>query len=307
MLFRAIITSLLLILMGGAAAGSDEAPSAPAAAITITDQLGRTVTVPADPGRIVALAPSITEIIYALGRQERLVGVTRYSDHPPQAKALPQVGSYVHLNLEKIASLKPELCIAVKDGNPIAVIRRMESLNIPVYAVDPRDFKAIAETVTEIGQLLNAEDAARAINADMTARIARVQTRVAATNVRPKVFFQIGVSPIVAPGTDTFIHELIELAGGINTTAGPVPYPRISREQILTLAPDVVIITSMARHETFKSVKKGWQRWTDVPAVGRGRIHLVDSNLFDRASPHLVDGLERLVELIHPKLERAPQ
>lgn len=141
----------------------------------------------------------------------------------------------------------------------------------------------------------------------MAARVERVRARVAGIKTRPKVFFQIGVSPIVAPGTNTFIHELIGLAGGINTTSGPVPYPRISREQILTLAPEVVIITSMARHETFEKVKKDWQRWTDVPAVRRGRIHLVDSNLFDRASPSLVDGLELLVELIHPKLEQAPQ
>lgn len=299
------IMGLLCLLLALPCMATGQAKRMPTA--TVTDQLGRTVTLAADPARIVALAPSITEIVYALGCQARLVGVTRYSDHPPQARELPRVGSYVQLNLEKIAALQPDLCIAVKDGNPIAVIRRMESLNIPVYAVDPRDFKAIAETVTEIGHLLNAEEAARAINAEMAARITRVQTRVAAVTVRPKVFFQIGVSPIVAPGTDTFIHELIGLAGGINATAGPVPYPRISREQILTLAPEVVIITSMARHETFEKVKKDWQRWTEVPAVRRGRIYLVNSNLFDRASPSLVDGLEQLVELIHPKLEQAPQ
>ncbi len=298
--FRAYLAAFLLVLFG---AGD---PNLGYTA-TITDQLGRSVTIPEAPQRIVALAPSITEIVYALGCQARLVGVTRYSDHPPQARELPQVGSYVQLNLEKIAALQPDLCIAVKDGNPIAVIRRMETLQIPVYAVDPRNLAAIGATVTEIGRLLGAETAATRINAAMTARIERVRARVAGIKTRPKVFFQIGVSPIVAPGTDTFIHELIGLAGGINTTAGPVPYPRISREQILTLAPEVVIITSMARHETFEKVKKDWQRWTDVPAVGRGRIYLVDSNLFDRASPSLLDGLEQLVELIHPKLEQAPQ
>jgi iron complex transport system substrate-binding protein len=253
----------------------------------------------------VALAPSITEIIFDLGCQDRLVGVTRYSDYPPQAKTLPQVGSYVQLNLEKIASLRPDLCIAVKDGNPIAVVRRMESLHIPVYAVDPRDFAAIGTTIIEIGRLLDAEDAARAITADMETRIARVEARMAKLPERPKVFFQIGISPIVAPGTDTFIHKLIELAGGINVTAGPVPYPRISREQILALAPEVVIITSMARIQTFDRVKQEWQRWKDVPAVRTGRIHLVNSDLYDRATPRLVDGLEQLAELIHPQSEQA--
>jgi iron complex transport system substrate-binding protein len=282
-----------VVLLPGIAAGEIQTD-------TITDQLGRTVTVPRNPARIIALAPSITEIVYALNQQHRLVGVTRYSDYPVQAQALPKVGSYVQLNLEKIAALNPDLCIAVKDGNPIAVIRRMETLKIPVYAVDPRDFTAIGATISEIGRLLNAEDAAEGVNADMAARVARVQSRVAGIEARPRVFFQIGVSPIVAPGTDTFIHKLIEMAGGQNTTAGPVPYPRISREQILTLAPEVVIITSMARHATFQRVKQEWQRWSDLPAVQTGRIHLVDSNLYDRASPRLVAGLEQLAELIHP-------
>ncbi|MEJ2641036.1 MAG: cobalamin-binding protein [Desulfosarcinaceae bacterium] len=273
-------------------------------AATVTDQLGRRVTVPERPARVVALAPSITEIIFDLGCQDRLVGVTRYSDYPPQAKTLPQVGSYVQLNLEKIAALRPDLCIAVKDGNPIAVVRRMESLHIPVYAVDPRDFAAIGTTVIEIGRLLGAEDAARAITADMESRINRVEARVAKLPSRPKVFFQIGISPIVAPGTNTFIHELIALAGGINVTAGPVPYPRISREQILALAPEVVIITSMARHQGFEQVKAQWRRWSDLPAVRSNRIHVVDSNLFDRATPRLVEGLEQLARLIHPPKDR---
>lgn len=274
-------------------------------ATTITDQLGRRVTVPERPARVVALAPSITEIIFDLGCQDRLVGVTRYSDYPPEARSLPQVGSYVQLNLEKIAALRPDLCIAVKDGNPLKVVRRMEALHIPVYAVDPRDFASITATLMEIGRLLDAEDAARAITAEMEARVARVKARVATLPSRPKVFFQIGITPIVAPGTNTFIHELIELAGGINVTAGPVPYPRISREQVLTLAPEVVIITSMARLQTFERVKEEWQRWKEVPAVRAGRIHLVDSNLYDRATPRLVEGLEQLAELIHPQSGQA--
>jgi iron complex transport system substrate-binding protein len=256
--------------------------------------------VPQNPARVIALAPSITEIVFALNQQHRLVGVTQYSDYPAQAKALPKVGSYVHLNLEKIAALKPDLCIAIKEGNPIAVIRRMEALKIPVYAVDPHGFDSIGAMLTEIGGLLNAATQAADINAEMTARIDRVRTRVAETKARPRVFFQIGVSPIVAAGTNTFIHELIEMAGGVNTTAGPIPYPRINREKVLALAPEVVIITSMARLETFEGVKKEWQRWTDLPAARSGRIHLVNSDIYDRASPRLVEGLEQLAELIHP-------
>lgn len=267
-----------------------------------TDQLGRNVVVPNDPRRVVSLAPSITGIIFDLGEEQRLKGVTLYSDYPEAAKKLPKVGSYVHLSLEKIVVLKPDLCIAVKDGNPREIAMRLESLNIPVYAVDPRNVKTVMETVTEIGRLLNAEKKAKALVDSMQARIQKVKDLVAKAKHRPRVFYQIGISPIVSAGTRTFIHELILLAGGENVTAGPVAYPRLSREQVLVLCPDVFIITSMARQAVFECVKKEWSRWSDLPAVRNNRIFLVDSDLFDRPTPRLVDGLELLVRLIHPEL-----
>ena len=98
----------------------------------VTDQLGREITLTEDPKRVISLAPNSTEIIYALDQEHRLIGATRYSDYPPEALNLPRVGSYVHLDLEKIVALKPDLCIAIKDGNPIAVVKRLESFNIHV-------------------------------------------------------------------------------------------------------------------------------------------------------------------------------
>lgn len=273
-----------------------------AAAETVIDQMGRSVVVPQDPRRVVALAPSITEIIYALGREDRLVGVTRFSDFPPAAKDLPRVGSYVHLDLERIVALAPDLCIAVKDGNPKAVIQRLEALQIPVYAVNPVDLGAIGDTILEVGGLLNARPAAESLAAEMNARITAVKDRVAATTHRPRVFFQIGISPIVSVGSGTFIHELITMAGGTNVAAGAVPYPRFSREETIALAPEIVIITSMDRNESFLKAQAEWQQWPEIPAARDRRIHLVDSDLFDRASPRLVDGLELLAGLLQPKL-----
>lgn len=268
----------------------------------IQDQLGRTVTIPADPQRVVALAPSITEIIYALGLEKRLVGVTRFSDFPQAARDLPKVGSYVQLDLERIVALNPDLCIAVKDGNPKQVVARLEALGVPVYAVDPRDIPTVLESIEEIGGLFSKEQVAESVVAHMEQRIGAVKQTVSGVSARPGIFFQIGISPIVSVGTDTFIHELIELAGGSNLTAGPIPYPRYSREQVIALAPEIFIITSMARGEIFERVKKQWEQWPDIPAVKNGRILLVDSNLYDRASPRLVDGLEQLARLIHPDL-----
>jgi iron complex transport system substrate-binding protein len=268
----------------------------------VVDQLGRSVSLPGHPGRIVALAPSITEIVFALKAENRLVGVTRFSDYPEEAQRLAKVGSYVHLDLEKIVSLSPDLCIAVKDGNPISVVRRLEGVGIPVYAVDPRDIESVLDTIVEIGRILDERPRAETLAASLRRRIEQVRSKAAAAPHKPKVFFQIGITPIVSVGTKTFIHELIELAGGINLAAGPTPYPRFSREQVLAMAPEIFVITSMARGETFERVKAEWKQWSTMPAAKNGRIVLVDSNLFDRASPRLVDALEKLSRIIHPEI-----
>ena len=285
------MTALLLIAFG-----------VPSDARTVTDQLGRLVTVPEKPQRVVSFAPNITEIIFAIGQEHRLKGVTMYSDYPPKAAKLPMVGSYVHLDLERIVALKPDLCIAISDGNPKVVAQRLESLKIPVYAVDPRDLDTIMETIIEIGKLLDADKQAKLLVQNMRFRIQRVKSLVAKAAHRPRVFSQIGISPIVSIGTNTFMHELIILAGGINLAAGPVTYPRFSLEQVLALSPEVIIITSMARAAIFEKIKSEWNKWPNLPAVRDKRIFLEDSNLFDRPTPRLVDGLELLIRLIHPEL-----
>jgi iron complex transport system substrate-binding protein len=273
-----------------------------AARRSVVDQLGREVEVVDDPQRIIALAPSITELVYALGQQDRLRGATRYSDHPPQAASLPKVGSYIRLDLEKIVSLRPDLCIATKDGNPKAVIERLEALGIPVYAVDPRSLESMRRTISALGRLLNCRRRAADIIKAMDRRLEHVRGRTAQRNRRPRVFFQIGIAPIVSVGDNTLIGELIDLAGGQNVAAeGVQAYPRFSREEVLALAPEVIVITSMARGEEFARIKREWNRWPGVPAVRDGRVHVVDSNLFDRPTPRIIDGLEVLAHLIHPE------
>jgi len=293
------LTIIVLIGMfaGGAAAGTR----------TVYDELGRKVTVPADPRRVVAMAPSITEIIFALNQEHRLAGVTRFSDYPSEAKRFPTVGTYIYLDLEKIVSLKPDLCIAVKDGNPESVVRRLEELGIPIYAVDPRNMDAVIKTILEIGHLFHETQRAKTIASSLQQRINIVRQRISKIDERPNVFFQIGISPVVSVGTDTFIHELIQMAGGTNLASGPVAYPRYSREQVLAMAPEYLIITSMAREGEFDAIKAEWNRWPDIPAVKNNRIFVVDSDLFDRASPRLVDALEVLVDIIHPKTAEATQ
>ncbi|ABW67864.1 ABC transporter substrate-binding protein [Desulfosudis oleivorans] len=269
---------------------------------TVTDPTGRTLEVPDSPSRVVSLAPSITEIIFALERQDVLKGVTQYSDYPPEALQLPRVGSYVHLDLERIVALSPDLCIAIKDGNPKQVADRLTELGIPVYAVNPFDLNTVIQTVEEMGTLLNATKKAGQLADSMRARINRIDRLVASIPHRPAVFFQIGISPIVSAGTDTFINELITRAGGKNLAAGQTPYPRFSEEELVGLAPDVVIITSMTRDGEFDRAMAQWRKWDTLPAIKSNRIHLIDSNLVDRPTPRIVEGLETLARLIHPEL-----
>lgn len=271
----------------------------------VKDRLGRLVHVPENPLRVISLAPSVTEVVFALEQGHRLKGVTRFSNFPPETRNLPRVGSYVHLDVEKIYSLRPDLCIAIKDGNPVEAIRKLEALGVPVYAVDPKNLDAVQEMIWDLGSLLDAKLQAEKIVDNMKERIEKIRVRVSKIRNRPKVFFQIGISPIVSVGTNTFLHELITLAGGQNLTEGPEPYPRLAVEQIIALEPDVIIITSMTRGQSFDAVKAQWSQWRNIPAVKNNRIFLIDSDIVDRPSPRLVDGLEELAGYINPEIFRS--
>jgi len=291
---RLIIISLC-ILMASMAVTCEASRS-------VRDPVGRQMQIAGNPRRIIALAPSITEILFALGQSGRLVGVTQFSDYPIEACQLPKVGSYVKLDIEKIVALKPDICIAIKDGNPKGTIMRIEALNIPVFAVNPTNLETVIETIMAVGELLGVQQQAKSLVQAMRLRIRDIARRVDGVPVRPRVFLQIGVAPIVSAGTDTFIDELIRKAGGRNIAEGTASYPRFNTEDIIRLQPDIIIITSMARGVTFETVKAGWMCWKSIPAVINRRIHIADSDLLNRPSPRLVDGLEKMAHLIHPEL-----
>ncbi|MBE0597340.1 MAG: cobalamin-binding protein [Desulfuromonadales bacterium] len=289
---------LLLLILGGLPASA----TATATTRELIDLTGRTVRLPAEPQRVVSLAPSITELVFALGRQGLLQGTTQYSSHPPAARELPVVGSYIHPDLERIVALRPDLVLATRDGNPKQTIVQLERLGIPVFAVDPRTLAEIMQTITALGEVLNAQPQAAALVTGMSERIDRVRRTVAGADSRPSVFFQVDAAPIVSVGEQTFIHELIVLAGGRNATAGLSPYPRLGWEEILHLQPEIVIITSMAGGHTPQGLLEAWQRWPQLQAVRNGRLHVVEADLFDRPTDRLVSGLEILARIIHPDL-----
>jgi iron complex transport system substrate-binding protein len=269
---------------------------------TIPDQTGKEVTVPDNPTRVVSLAPSITEILFSLGEGHRLAGATDLCDFPAEAGLLPKVGRFPHPDIERIVGLRPDLCIALKNVNPPDLLERLGTFGIPVYVVDPRDLGTIVGTIRDLGRLFDAKAKAEELVHDMSARIERVKSRVAKAERRPGVFFQLGITPIVSAGSHTFIDELIITGGGRNLAQGSTPYPRFTKEQVLALQPEVIIITSMTRGLAVEQVRDEWGEWESLPAVRNQRIFIVDSNLVDRPTARLVEGLEIVAGLIHPEL-----
>jgi iron complex transport system substrate-binding protein len=270
-------------------------------AVTLTDQIGRTVSVPDDPKRIISFMPSLTEMVFDLGQGVRLVATVQHSNSPPAARELPRVGSYINLDIERIAALRPDLCLASQDGNQKSVIDRLESLGIAVYAFDPRSLEGIMDAVTRLGTIFHAESRAADQVEMMCKRLQQIDAREGRFRTRPRVFFQIDAGQIVSAGSNTFIDQLITRAGGINLAAGKKLYPRYSWEEILAMQPEVVIITTMAGGYNEEQLKADWRRWPQIPAVRDGRIHVVNADRFDRPTIRSFDCLEMLENIFHPQ------
>ena len=283
---------VLMILCAGAA------PCA-----TFKDALGRDVVISKPPERIVTLAPSLTEIVYYLGLGERIAGVTDHCNYPPEAARKPKVGSYINLNLERIVSLAPDLVIGTVDGNEKIVVELLEQAGITVYVVNPRNVQEAVETIALLGEVCNLEEKGKSLARALSARVKHVVEKTAPLT-KPLVFLQIHLHPIMSINRRTIHHDLIRLAGGKNMTADePITYPRISLEEIIQRKPEIILISSMERGGRFEKAREDWLKWTTIPAVKNGNVHLIDSDLIDRPSPRVVEGLENMARLIHPKIE----
>ena len=265
------------------------------------DSLGRTVTLEATPRRIISLAPSLTEILYALGLGDRVVGVTRFSSYPPEAALKPKVGTYTNLNIEKIISLGPDLVIGTVDGNESGTVSMLEEVGLQVFIVDPRSVAQVIQTVSELGRLCGVNEKGAALSRMLQGRVDRILEKTG-TRKKPLVFLQINLRPIITVSRHTYHHDLIRLAGGVNMTQNAfLNYPRISLEEVIRQKPEVILISSMEQGGTFKKARTEWMKWTSLPAVRQNRVHLIDSDLIDRPSPRIVTGLEAMARLIHPE------
>ncbi len=271
---------------------------------TFTDALGREVSLKGDPLRIIPLAPNLTEILFFLGLGDRVVGVTTHCNYPPEAALLPKVGSYININVEKILSLSPDLVFATFDGNERGTVELLEQAGVKVFVVNPRTARQVIETTFTMGVVCGLQDKASDLRQRLTRRVDRVVERTGG-RIEPLVFLQINVQPIITVNRHTFHHDLIRLAGGRNMAAEePITYPRYSLEEVIRRKPDVILISSMERGGRFARAKQDWLEFKSIPAVQNDRVHLIDSDLIDRPSPRIVDGLEVMAKLLHPEAFR---
>ncbi|MBI2219355.1 MAG: cobalamin-binding protein [Candidatus Rokubacteria bacterium] len=275
----------------------------PAAALTTLDMTGREVRLAAPPERIVSLVPSVTEILFALGAAERLVGVTDYCDFPPAARAKPSVGGMVSPSLEAIVALRPDLVIGTTEGSREETFTQLRRLGVPVYLVAAHRLADVDALIRRLADLAGGAGTAKRVLADLGRRIDAVRKAVA-SRARRRVLYVVWPEPLVVPGRDALVSELIELAGGSSVTAvSGDAYPRVSLEAVAAGNPEVIIL---ARHGTAAGAvdREKWERFANVAAVRSGRIHAVDGNLTHRYGPRIVDGLETLARLIHPEAFR---
>jgi iron complex transport system substrate-binding protein len=257
------------------------------------DDRGVAVQIAAPPRRVVSLAPSLTEIVYLLGRQEILAGVTRYCNFPPAASSLPKVGGVSDPDVERIVALSPDLVLCTTDGNPREKVRTLEELGIPCFAVSPQDLEGVFASIRRLGILLSAAGRAEAEADALRLRADRV--RAAGRGERgaaPRVLFAVSTSPVIAAGAGTFMDELVRISGGVNVAAGlSGRYPRLSVEDLVSLRPDIVFLAGMAGVEKFPEEVT---RWKEVPAFRDGALVTLDGDIVTRPGPRLVAALEQV-------------
>ena len=296
---------IVLVVLAGACAPAVVPPTA-LPPIEITDGLGRTIKLAAPAQRIVSLAPSNTEILFALGAGSQVVGRDSLSDFPPEAKAVTDIGSpFDKLNTEAIVAAKPDLVLSAEIISADQ-IKTLEGLGLTVFQVaNPKDFEGLYQTLADVGRLTGREPAAQALVADLKARVAAIDAKVKGATSRPKVFYELDATDPTkpfTPGPGTFVDMLITQAGGQNIGGAlGSQWAQISAEELVAQNPDIILLGDAAYGVSVESVGQR-AGWADLAAIKNKAVFTFDDNLVSRPGPRLVDGLETIARLLHPEL-----
>ena len=272
--------------------------------LTITDDLGRKVSINTEAKRIVSLAPSNTEILFYLGLGDRVAGDTTYCIYPEEAKLVPKIGGFRDPSLEKIVALKPDLVLATDMHQPL--IKGLEDAGLNVLVLNPHTIDGIMADIQLIGSAAGVENKANDLTAGLKNRVNAVTTRVEKVpeNQRPTVYYEMWNEPLMSIGRDSLIGQMIKLAGGISITDDCIEqYPQISEEVILERNPQVMINSygHGSREITPAEIaaRKGWK---EISFVKNNSIYTIDTDLLTLPGPRIVDGLEKMAALLQPEL-----
>ena len=297
-----LLALLIIALVGCTGGKATEAPES-AKPISVVDDAGRTVEIAKMPQRIISLAPSNTEILFALGLGDKVVGVTDFCNYPEEAKSIEQIGTYFDPNIEKIFSLSPDLVLAIT-GLP-EVIAKLEELGIPALILDPSDLEAVLTDIQLVGKVKGAEKEAEALVSEMRGRIAVVTEKATEVKERPTVFCEIDATDPSKPwttGPGSFMDAMIRLSGGTNVAAdAESAWVQLSAEEIIAKDPDIIILADSKYGVTPESVRER-PGWEVITAVKEGAIYDLNDDLISRPGPRIVDGLEAVARIIHPEL-----
>jgi iron complex transport system substrate-binding protein len=270
---------------------------------TFVDDLSRKIYLAKPPVRVVSLAPSITEILFAIGLPDRVVGVTPFCDYPPEARAKPKVG-YAQPNLESLLALKPDLVLTPPEFMRADLISKLEQLKIPVFILEAKTIEDIASHIQLIGRMLGASDSADRVAMDLRRRLADVRALTERLQ-KPRVLYVLSSQPLITVGPGSFVHHVIVAAGGINVAEHAVaPYPRLSMEEVIKQDPEVILFPVGSVEGIPANEQQVWRRWSGLSAVKRDQFYEISSDLLNRPGPRILEGLEKVARILHPDVFR---
>jgi iron complex transport system substrate-binding protein len=263
----------------------------------LTDETGRTVTVPDHPHRVVCLLPSITDTVFALGSGDDVVAVSDYTTHPPEALKKPSIGGLVKPSIETILSFHPDLVLGMSIPGATQTAAQLQNLGVPVYLVDPHGLSGILRSVDSVGEALNRVPQAAALNASLTRRIEAVRTR-SAGKPAPRVLVPVWYDPIITIGKKAFISQIVETAGAKSVTDDLLPdWPEVSMETVVTRAPEALVLIRGGKLSI--EMLRNRPGWSSLPAIQSGKVYYVDTGI-QEPSPVAIDALEELAREFHP-------
>lgn len=265
------------------------------------DDAGHRVYLTKSPARVVSLAPSITEMLFAIGVDDQIVGVTEFCDYPAAAKLKAKVG-YSNPSAEALIALRPDLVLAPRDFLRPDLQAKLEQLKIPLFVLDAHTLEDILLHIQTLGKMFEKASAASEVTQSMRQRIADIRRKVE-TPPTKRVLYVLNSQPLITVGPGSFIHQMIGLAGGINIAAqAGVAYPKLSMEAVLKDDPEVLIFPSGGVETVPRSEQQQWRRWDSLSAVKQQRFHEVSSSLLNRPGPRVIEALEQLARAIHPDM-----